>query len=112
MTLAIADLPDDAETLKAMILAISGEVAELRALNEQAEARIARLHTILKTLERARYGRRSERLGDANQIDFLFDEVETGLGAIEAELDRAAPNKSASHDRARRCHRISSGSRL
>lgn len=90
MTLALADLPDDVDALKAMVLAMASETAELRAVNESAEIRIARLHAILKALERARFGRRSERLSP-DQIDFVFDEVETGLGLIEAELDRVAP---------------------
>lgn len=92
MTPALADLPDDIATLKAMVVATASENAELRTLNESAEIRIARLHAILKALERARFGRRSERLND-DQIDFVFDEVETGLGHIEAELDRAAPSR-------------------
>lgn len=90
MTMALADLPDDVDALKAMVLVMAREAAELRAINESAEARIARLHAILKALERARFGRRSERLSP-DQIDFVFDEVLTGLGQIEAELDRVAP---------------------
>ena len=90
MTLALADLPDDVDALKAMVLAMASETAELRAVNESAEIRIARLHAILKALERARFGRRSERLSP-DQIDLVFDEVETGLGLIEAELDRVGP---------------------
>ena len=42
-----------------------------------------------KALERARFERRLERLSP-DQNDFLFDEVETVLGQIEAELHRAA----------------------
>ena len=89
MTPAVVQLPEDADTLKAMVIALTGELDGLRTANADAEARIARLEAILKALERARYGRRSERLSDA-QIDFVFDEVETGLGAVAAELERAA----------------------
>jgi hypothetical protein len=32
-----------------------------RAINDDADARIARLHAILKALERSHFGRRSER---------------------------------------------------
>jgi transposase len=104
-------LPDDVDTLKAMLVAIAsekagleteagqlrGETAELKAeivrmatLNEHAEERIANLHMIIKQLERARFGRSSEKL-DADQQAFAFDEVQTGLGAIEAELEAARP---------------------
>ena len=83
------ELPDDIETLRAMVLATRAEVAQLRAANAEAEARIERLHALLKTLERARYGRRSEAL-DRDQHEFAFEEIQTGLGAVEATLDAAA----------------------
>ncbi len=111
MTSSVPALPDDTETLKAMVVALSLEKAELEAeatdlqieaaglraehmrlttVNERAEARIANLHAIIKQLERARFGRSSEKL-DADQQAFAFDEVETGLGAVEAELEAAKP---------------------
>ena len=95
MSNTAADLPDDVETLQAMVLAMRGEsrtleaqTATLRAANEEAEARIARLMAILKALERARFGRRSEAL-DEDQHQFVFDEIQTGLGAVEARLEAA-----------------------
>jgi transposase len=99
-------LPDDVDALKAMVSAMALEtdalkieVADLKTHNASAEERIARLTSILKTLERARFGRRSEKLGskafDDEQSAFVFDEVQTGLGAIQAELDkRQDPNKA------------------
>lgn len=82
----VAELPDDVETLKAMVVAARAETATLQAAKADAEARIDRLHALLKTLERARYGRRSEML-DPDQHEFTFEEIQTGLGAIEAKLD-------------------------
>jgi transposase len=84
-----AELPDDVETLKAMVLAARAETARLQAAKVDAEARIERLHALLKSLERARYGRRSETL-DSDQHAFAFEEIQTGLGAIEATLDAVA----------------------
>ena len=92
-------LPDDIDALKAMVLAMALktdalkiEVADLKVLNASAEERIARLTSILKTLERARFGRRSEKLGskalDDEQSAFVFDEIQTGIAAVEAELDK------------------------
>jgi len=92
-------LPDDVDALKAMVLAMAEktdalktEVADLKALNASADERIARLTSILKALERARFGRRSERLGshtlDDEQSAFVFDEIQTGLAAVQAELER------------------------
>lgn len=97
MTRSASALPDDVDTLKAMVMAMTSERAELEAevvrlatINERAEARIANLHAIIKQLERARFGRSSEKL-DADQQAFAFDEVETGLGAVEAELEAGKP---------------------
>ena len=43
------------------------------------------------------YGTRSERLRgerlDDEQIDFVFDEIETGVAAIDAELERATKDR-------------------
>ncbi len=96
-------LPDDIDALKAMVLAmvekaaraeaLEAENADLKALNATAAERIARLTSILKALERARFGKRSEKLdsdaaGDEQQA-FVFDEIETGIAAIQAQLDKA-----------------------
>lgn len=101
MTTVALELPDDIETLKAMVLSARSESASLvaeatalRAAKADADARIERLHALLKALERARYGRRSEAL-DPDQHAFAFEEVETGIGAVEAALDAAAPSPSA-----------------
>ena len=88
------DLPDDVEELKAMALATSAradlsdaeaarsEVLELKAevndlaeTNAMAKAEIARLTSILKTLRRGRFGKRSEKLGadEAEQQSFAFE---------------------------------------
>ena len=68
--------------------ALAAEAAALRAAKADADARIERLHALLKALERARYGRRSEAL-DPDQHAFAFEEVETGIGAVAAALDTA-----------------------
>ena len=57
-------------------------------------------------LERSRYGTRSERLrGDAlgdEQHAFVFDEIKTGMAAIEAELESAAEEKPKREPRPRK----------
>ncbi len=65
MPAPVFDLPDNVDALKAMVLAMAekaaraevleSELADLKALNASAEERIARLTSILKTLERARF---------------------------------------------------------
>lgn len=111
MTRHASALPDDIDTLKAMLIAaaaredelqaqagqlqsetatLKAEIVRMAAINERAEERIANLHMIIKQLERARFGRSSEKL-DGDQQAFAFDEVQTGLGMIEAELAAARP---------------------
>ncbi len=110
MNPADLQLPDDVDALKAMILAmaarsaeaeavaaengvLSAQIAELKAINATADERIARLTSILKMLERARYGKRSEQLRipplDDEQYAFVFEEIETGLADIQAGLEKA-----------------------
>lgn len=110
MVLATPDLPDDAATLKAMILdlnretkEIEAEVAELKSLNASANERIARLTSIIKMLERGRFGTRSEKLRpgsvDDEQLDLVFEELETGLSEVVAPLEK---HKSKAASRAPR----------
>ena len=96
----LPSLPDDLDALKAFALAMAEkaaradrlevEVASLKARNEEIEGRLARLTSFLKSLERARYGKRSEKLGPdaAEQQSFVFEEIETGIAEIKAGLDK------------------------
>jgi transposase len=110
MVLPVPDLPDDVDALKAMISAMAEEraanearlaaaateIARLEAAEKSANERIANLTSILKVLQRTQHGTRSERLRLAvndEQASFAFEEVETGLSAIQSELDRASGDK-------------------
>lgn len=110
MTLSALALPDDVDTLKAMILAMAeeraanearlaaaaAEIARLETVEKSANERIANLTSILKVLQRTQHGTRSERLRltvSDEQVSFAFEEVETGLSAIRSELDRASGDR-------------------
>lgn len=110
MDLPLHDLPDDVDALKAMVLAMAreqaenaarlvaaaAEIARLEAVEKGANERIANLTSILKVLQRTQHGTRSERLRlgvNDEQVSFAFEEVETGLSAIQSELDQAAKDK-------------------
>ena len=97
-------LPDDIDQLKSMVRAMAAkasradalelEIGTLRARNADAYERIKRLMQILKAYDRARFGRRSEKLGsdaaageDAQQA-FLFEEIETGISALRAQVGK------------------------
>ena len=114
MAPTVAELPDDVDALKAMVLAIAAEAAgrediaaekarlatenaNLTQLNQVADERIATLPAIVNILERARFGTRSERLridvSTEEQHAIVFHEIETGVAALEAELERASKDK-------------------
>ena len=91
------ELPDDPAVLKAMIAdmrrsnsSLEAEVAALKSAGVDAQARIDRLQLLLKTIQRATYGRSSEKL-DESQYAFTFEEVQTGLGAVDAQLEKLRP---------------------
>ncbi len=108
------ELPNDVDKLKAMTLEITaraeadvkaarGEVLQLKAevndlaeANATAKAEIARLTSILRTLQRGQFGKRSEKLAadKDEQQSFAFEEVETGLEEIGARLAAKTSGKS------------------
>ena len=113
MTTAVTELPDDVDALKAMIVAMAAQKAEIEARNSHleitnrtADERIATLTSIIKMLERSRYGTRSERLRGLALSDeqhaFVFDEIETGIAAIKAELKRPVEDKPTRAPRPRK----------
>lgn len=103
MALKIDDLPDDVESLKALIRAtradnarldverqrlelegqaLSGEVDRLTAQNE-------RLDHIIAVLRRTQFGRSSERIIGDDQFNLALEDVETGHGADDAKAEKA-----------------------
>ncbi len=106
MTAHDSTLPDDVDALKAMVRTMAEKTAlleqrnaHLEQVNQGAEERIARLMAIVKVLERARYGARSERLGkdrlSDDQYSLVLDEIETGVAALEAERQKTAGRSSS-----------------
>src|SRR6516225_3561125 len=83
-------LPDDLETLKAMLLA------------EQCESE--RLRQIIKELQRHRFGRRAETLPEEQMLLGLED-VEQVAACGEAEQDARAPEGRVTRARKRRINR-------
>lgn len=95
-------LPDDMDLLKSMVramaekaVALEDENAALKARNTDADERIKRLMQILKAYDRARFGRRSEKLGAAGssadeeaQQAFVFEEIEIGVAALNVQVGK------------------------
>ena len=81
-------LPDDVDALRALVSWLSSErdaaIEECRRVREQND----RLHHLLRQLQRAEFGRRSERL-DHDQMQLALEDIETSI----AEQDAQAGNK-------------------
>jgi len=81
----------------------------LKARSSDADERIKRLMQILKAYDRARFGRRSEKLGtgepsgdeDAQQA-FVFEEIETGISALRAQTGQGRSSDEKRPPRARK----------
>src|SRR5882757_6014247 len=83
-------LPDDLETLKAMLLA------------EQCESE--RLRQIIKELQRHRFGRRAETLPE-DQMLLGLEEAEQVAASGEADIEATYPAERASRSVQRRMNR-------
>ncbi len=71
MVIDLAALPDDADALRAIVLAQAAALADQRALIERLRLQLARLR-------RMQFGRSSERLADeADQLELALEELET-----------------------------------
>jgi transposase len=76
MQLDLNDLPSDTALLHRL-------VRDMASVVEQHESEIDRLQLIIKQLQRARFGRRSERI-DADQLALGLEDVETDIACAEA----------------------------
>ena len=74
-----ADLPDDVEALRALVVEQARTIAELEAAGADAEVENARLRAIIDAFMRHRFGARSEQL-DEDQLQLGLEDVETALG--------------------------------
>ncbi len=94
IALAQARLVTSEAQTKAALAAVEiaeAEVTRLKAVEAAANERIANLTAIMKVLQRTQHGTRSERLRlgvSDEQVSFAFEEVETGLAALQREIDR------------------------
>jgi transposase len=80
-------LPNDLDALRALVSSLSSErdaaIEECRRVTEQND----RLHHLLRQLQRAQFGRRSERL-DPDQMQLVLEDIETAIAEQDAEEDK------------------------
>src|SRR5258705_3894961 len=90
MRLDLENLPSDTALLHRLVRGMA-------SLVEHRDGEIERLQQIIRQLQRAQYGRRSERL-DADQFALGFEDLDTDLATAETNPDAfaaAAPSPSA-----------------
>lgn len=80
-----ADLPEDVEALRALVLEQARELDVLKVFKAEVE----RLRAIIDALQRHRFGRRSEQL-DPDQLQLALEEVETALAEAVYARDKAS----------------------
>ena len=82
-------LPDDLDTLRALVISLASErdaaIAQCRRVNDEND----RLSHLLRQLQRAQFGRRSERL-DPDQIELALEDIETAIAENQEERARDA----------------------
>src|SRR6516165_4925277 len=87
MQLDLDNLPSDTELLHRL-------VRDMAAVVERRDGEIERLQLIIRQLQRAQFGRRSERL-DADQLALGLEDVESDLARAEAQPQPEAKPKDA-----------------
>ena len=90
MPQAVDALPDDPETLKAMLIA--------------EQIRSERLAQIIKELQRHRFGRRAETLSE-DQLLLALEDLEQREAGAAAEAEARSPTERAAATRKRRANR-------
>jgi transposase len=88
MQFDLNDLPSDTALLHSLVRDMASAV-------EHRDDEIGRLQLIIKQLQRARFGRRSERI-DPEQLALGLEDLETDQARAEAEADPEPPAKAKS----------------
>jgi transposase len=93
-----APLPDDVAMLKALLLAERAAAAKLAGQNEH-------LRAIVKELQRALFGRRSEKTTHPDQLQLALEDLEQAIAEGEAEAEKTDPPRQAARRQQRRVNR-------
>ena len=89
-----ADLPDDIDALKAIIMASQAKMMAQDGIIERKEDRIIRLEKLLADFKRALYGAKSEK-GHPDQYHLALEDIETAMAVVHAEDEAIDPPKTA-----------------
>src|SRR5918995_6137329 len=90
-----APLPDDVATLKALLLGERAAAAKLSGQNEH-------LRAIIKELQRALFGRRSEKAVHPDQLQLALEDLEQALAEAEVQEEKTNATLQPSRRQQRR----------
>jgi transposase len=97
-------LPTDIEALHALLAAARAERDAALAERDQAFLQNDRLRHLLRQLQRAQFGRRSEKL-DPEQLLLALEEIEQAIAGNEAAADKKDPTAARARSAKRRINR-------
>jgi transposase len=83
-------LPTDIDALQALVTAARAERDAAIAERDHALSQVDRLRNLLRQLQRAQFGRRSEKL-DPEQLLLAIEDIEQAIAANEAAEDKKDP---------------------
>ena len=92
-------LPDDAEALRALVHSVRAERDAAVAERDRAVEQNEKLRHLLHQLQRARFGRSSEKL-DPDQLQLALEDIEQALARAEAEAGKHGAARKAVRPRA------------
>ena len=97
-------LPDDAATLRVLLLETLAQVGTLVAERDALASQNERLQHLLLKLKRRQFGTKSEKLPE-EQLLFAFEEIEATLAANAAEAGKQSPTLRDNQAKRRRAGR-------
>src|SRR6266511_5541915 len=97
-------LPADIDALHALVAAARAERDVAIAESDSALSQIDRLRHLLRQLQRAQFGRRSEKL-DPEQLLLGLEDIEQAIAGNEADDDKKDPVAARAHGDKRRANR-------
>jgi hypothetical protein len=97
-------LPTHIATLQALLAQARAERDVALAERDHLQSQNDRLQHLLRQLQRAQFGRRSEKL-DPDQLHLAFEDNEQAIAASEANDDKRDPAGARAHAERRRVNR-------
>jgi transposase len=85
MNLDLAALPTDVDALHRLVRDLATQAADERTELERTRAEVDRLQLIIQRLQRAQFGRRSERL-DGDQLALGLEDLDVDIARVQAPL--------------------------